>query len=417
METKISGHFVAVIAVLTIVLVGYWTMSKDAEAPESTPDVSAPENTGEAARQFGGEIPAIVPVSAPSTETKLSPGATFTPAPVPPPAPAPRTPAAKTAPEITGATFYINTLNDPVSIASYKGKKVVLLEFWTYSNVNSRRTIPHLNEWYRKYREKGLEIVAVHTPEFDFEKDHTAVKNMSIAYGMSYPVVVDNNGLTSKAYGNTHWPHYYVIDIDGKIVYDHVGEGGYDTAEAVIQRLLGDRSARLDLNITTNIQIAPPADAILVDAARVKTPELYFGASKNARQGNGEQSKIGPQTLTLPATTIPNTFTLGGTWNWGYQYAETKTEKAQFTVMYDAKRVYGVFAAPKSVRVVVTRDGNPLAGSEAGRDVVFEQGKSVLYVSAGRLYEIVGSGADYGPHKLEFMVDMPGLQAFVVRFG
>ncbi len=412
MEGK-NTPYIIVIGLVTVFVVGFWGWGRDAEAPEATP-TDGVVTEGEPITETPVEEvnPSGMPVPTPASRAVRSPS----PSPVTSPAPVPTSVSLRRAPEIVGGTFFINTMNDAVKIANYKGKKVVVLEFWTHSNINSRRTIPYLNEWYRKYHEKGLEIVAVHTPEFDFEKDHTAVKDISISYGMSYPIVIDNNGATAKAYGNKNWPHYYLIDIDGNIVYDHIGEGGYEAAEVMLQKLLLDRATRLNEQTTVNLQITPPADAITVDITKVKTPELYFGAAKNTRQGNGEKSKVGMQTLTLPGTTLPDTFTLGGTWNWAYQYTENKTEKAQVEVPYEAKRVYGVFVAPKPTRVVVTRDGMPL-GDAAGKDVVVEKGQSVIYVSSGRLYDIVNDPAGYGAHELELTVDTPGLQIFVIRFG
>ncbi len=412
MPAKNTPYIIA-IGLVTILVVGFWGWGKSAEAPATSTDTQVTEGQAAGTPAEGVNSPTlalsptpIVPGVRPTTPTPKTPA----------PAPTPTASTGRKAPEIVGGTFFINSMNDPVKMANYKGKKVVLLEFWTYSNINSRRTIPYLNEWYRKYREKGLEIVAVHTPEFDFEKDHTMVKNVSTDYGMAYPIVVDNNGATSKAYGNNNWPHYYLIDIDGNIAYDHVGEGSYETAETIMKKLLRDRAARLGEKTTVDGELAVPAGAIAIDVTKIKTPELYFGASKNTRMGNGAKSTVGMQTLTLPGITLPSTFTLGGTWNWDYQYAETKTDKATFTVHYEAKRVYGVFAAPKPIRVVVTRDGAPL-GAAAGKDVTVEKGESVIYVQAGRLYDVVNDAAGYGEHELEFTVDTPGLKVYVIRFG
>src|SRR3989344_3502091 len=131
---------------------------------------------------------------------------------------------------------YINT--DNITLAELVGKKVILVDFWTYSCINCQRTQPYLNAWYEKYRAAGLEIIGVHTPEFEFEKNYENVKRAVEKAGIKYPVVQDNDYATWQAYGNRYWPRKYLIDIDGYIVYDHIGEGGYEETERKIQELL-----------------------------------------------------------------------------------------------------------------------------------------------------------------------------------
>ena len=119
-------------------------------------------------------------------------------------------------------------INTPAfKLSDIVGKKVVLIDFWTYSCINCQRTIPYLNAWYNKYKDYGLVIVGVHTPEFDFEKDQSNVAAAVQKAGITYPVVMDNDQGTWNAYGNQYWPREYLIDIDGYVVHDHIGEGGY----------------------------------------------------------------------------------------------------------------------------------------------------------------------------------------------
>ena len=141
--------------------------------------------------------------------------------------------------EIVNPSGYINT--DKITVSELIGKKVILIDFWTYSCINCQRTIPYLNSWYEKYGDKGLEIIGVHTPEFLFEQKYENVLAAVNKFGVKYPVVMDNNYSTWTAYGNLYWPHKYLIDIDGFIVYDHIGEGAYDEAEQKIQELLQER--------------------------------------------------------------------------------------------------------------------------------------------------------------------------------
>lgn len=399
-----------VIAFLFII----WAAGKPAEAPLLM-DENGQSVTGAASSTSGGDSLTGTPPSAgASRPPSVVPGSssTQTPSPV-------RGKVATTntkAPEIALAEYYINTGNDKIRLADYKGKKVVVLEFWSYSGINSRRTIPYLNMWYTKYRQFGLEIIAVHVPEFSFEKDHTAVQNHVLAYSMSYPIVVDNTRTTWTAYGNIHWPRYYIIDMDGKIVYDHIGEGGYNAAEAIIQKLLNDRARILKTGKSVEGEITDPKDVIPVSLSEIGTREIYAGAPANGSLENIIHARTGPQTLTLPDSVSLNKASLGGTWNWTGEYAESRTEKAAITLHYSAKNMYAVFSADKPVRVVVTRDGQPL-GAAAGRDIVVEKGESVMYVSSGQLYEVVNDKGGYGVHTLTMTIMTPGLRFYVLRFG
>jgi len=129
-------------------------------------------------------------------------------------------PVLREAPEITGIVDWINT--DPVTKESLKGK-VVLIDFWTYSCINCIRTLPYLTSWYEKYKDSGFILLGVHTPEFEFEKEIDNVQWAVDKWGIEYPVVLDNDYGTWQAYGNRYWPRKYLIDIDGFIVYDHIG--------------------------------------------------------------------------------------------------------------------------------------------------------------------------------------------------
>jgi thiol-disulfide isomerase/thioredoxin len=143
----------------------------------------------------------------------------------------------KKAPDFSKITGYINT--DPVKLGDLNGK-VVLVHFWTYTCINCMHTIPYLNKWYENYADKGLVIIGIHTPEFEFEKNTDNVKQAVKDYQIEYPVLQDNNYATWKAYQNKYWPRDYLIDTQGFIRYDHIGEGGYDETEKAIQSLLAE---------------------------------------------------------------------------------------------------------------------------------------------------------------------------------
>ena len=142
----------------------------------------------------------------------------------------------KTLPELQGISNWINS--EPFTLASLRGN-VVLLQFWTFACSNCQATIPHLVGWYDRYADKGLKIVSVHTPEFPYERELNNIKQAVKKRHIKYPVAVDNGFETWKAYNNEYWPHLFLADRQGKIVYDHIGEGAYAETENKIRQLLG----------------------------------------------------------------------------------------------------------------------------------------------------------------------------------
>ena len=143
--------------------------------------------------------------------------------------------AAPQAPEFTGIEKWLNS--EPLTMESLRGK-VVLVDFWTYTCINCIRTLPYVTSWHQKYKDQGLVVVGVHTPEFPFERSTPNVEKALQRFGITYPVAQDNRYTTWEAYRNRYWPAAYLIDKQGRIVYSHFGEGRYQETEAEIQRLL-----------------------------------------------------------------------------------------------------------------------------------------------------------------------------------
>ena len=139
------------------------------------------------------------------------------------------------APEFAKIEKWLNT--EPLTISSLRGK-VVLVDFWTYTCINCIRTLPYVKSWHEKYKDKGLVVVGVHTPEFPFERSTPNVVDALKKFGIEYPVAQDNRYATWGAYRNRYWPAAYLIDKQGRIVYTHFGEGNYKETEATIQKLL-----------------------------------------------------------------------------------------------------------------------------------------------------------------------------------
>lgn len=314
----------------------------------------------------------------------------------------------KPAKELVNPSGFINT--EHVAIKDLVGKKVVLLDFWTYSCINCQRTLPYLNSWYETYRNQGLEIVGVHTPEFAFEQERKNVQAAVKKYGIMYPVVLDNDYATWRAYGNRYWPRKYLIDIDGYVVYDHIGEGAYEETERKIQELLRERNARLGAESDISSDIARPETSVGAEGAH--SPEIYFGALRNEQLGNGRKRVSGRQEFTLPSTVKPDTLYLGGSWNIADEFAENADSGATVTYRYTGKDVYLVASSSGRARLTIRRDGQPL-GAAAGADV---DANGRVAVEEDRLYTLVHDAAD-GEHTLEITVEDPGVRAYTLTFG
>jgi thiol-disulfide isomerase/thioredoxin len=310
--------------------------------------------------------------------------------------------------EIAQPSGFVNV--DNITISSLIGKKVILVDFWTYSCINCERTIPYLNMWYEKYHDQGFEIIGVHTPEFQFEHNIDNVREAVQKFGIRYPVVLDNDYATWGSYGNQYWPEDYLVDIDGFIVDRHIGEGDYDATEKKIQDLLKERAVALGVQADISNTTAVPTNAVNVDFSRVQSPETYFGSARNQYLGNGKPSVTGPQTLVLPVSFLQNTLYLGGTWNFADQYAET-AGPASVVFRYNAKNVYFVASAANTTNVTVMVDGKP-AGEITGPDAP----GGVAMVRDEQLYQIV-AGKDYSEHTLELEIPGPGLRAYTFTFG
>jgi len=304
------------------------------------------------------------------------------------------------APDLSTIDGYINTDGKPITIGEFKGKKVVLLDIWTYSCINCRRTIPYLNDWYAKYKDQGLVIIGLHTPEFSFEKVFKNVEKAVADFGIKYPVVLDNDFSTWNAYQNQYWPRDYLIDIDGYIVHDHAGEGSYDETEHAIQEALNERNDRLGVKTSPDNGLVNPTDKIAVDPNKVGSPETYFGSNRNDYLANGDRSVTSTQNLAIPPDIKLNNLYLGGSWSFTPEYGENNGDSS-VVFKYNAKNVYLV------------------ASSEAGVNVeVYVDGKlnNTILVKDEMMYKLV-EGVDYGEHILMLKIKDSGLDAFTFTFG
>jgi thiol-disulfide isomerase/thioredoxin len=318
------------------------------------------------------------------------------------------------APELVGIAGYINTDSD-ISIQNLKGK-VVLVDFWTYTCINCIRTLPYLKSWHDKYEDDGLVIVGVHTPEFEFEKDYNNVQDAVNKYDLKYPVVQDNNYVTWNAYRNRWWPHKYLVDIDGFVRYDHIGEGSYEETERIIQELLKEKMER-EGNQKQLANVDGEVEGVDVDFGKVGTPEIYFGYGFTRGNFGNEEGLPANQIIEyeVPVLVKPNKAYLGGTWKVNGDDSELVSEEGLIILGYDAKVVNIVAGSDSEAEIEVLVDTLPLDEEKIGVDVEIVDGKSIVKIKEGRLYNLVDY--QYGKGLLELRVKGKGLKINTFTFG
>ncbi len=299
--------------------------------------------------------------------------------------------------EITNPDGFVNTNGLPITIGQYVGKKVILLDVLTYSCINCQRTFPYLNDWYTKYEDKGLIIIGIHTPEFAFEHLQKNVEAAAKQFGLKFPIVLDNNYGTWNAYGNNYWPRKYLIDIDGYVVYDHIGEGEYDTTEAKIVELLNERAAKLG-EAKVVLENEMPETAAGTPG---QSPETYLGSARSEYQYTGKNP--------LPK----NRYALSGSWIEQPEYIELTSSTGSITYHFNASKVHLVASSKIPVSAQIFLDGKPISSSEAGAGV---HDGSVTFNEA-RLYTLVDLKDGFGEHTLEIRLQNSGVQAYAFTFS
>lgn len=318
------------------------------------------------------------------------------------------------APEFKGITSYINT--NQTKLSDLNGK-VVLVDFWTYSCINCIRTLPYLVDWNQKYSDKGLVIVGIHSPEFEFEKNINNVKQAVARFGIKYPVLLDNDHETWNAFQNSYWPRKYLVDSDGYIRYDHIGEGGYAETENAIRSLLAERSNQQGLEISNLNQtklIVPSAP--YVDLNQIKSPELYFGY-QYARAQLGNIQGFNPEktvNYTIPGSNLEsNVIYLQGLWKNNPDSMELVGSNGKIMLAYSAKSINIVAGGKGEAIVKEDGKGNQTNNTFKGNDVDAE---GRLAVDGQRLYNIADH-ANYGNHQIEIAAKGPGFKVYTFTFG
>ena len=314
---------------------------------------------------------------------------------------------------LSGATAWINS--PPLTADQLKGK-VVVIDFWTYSCINCLRALPYTRAWAEKYKNSGLVVIGVHTPEFPFEKDLSNVQKAVRDLGITYPVALDNNYAIWTAFSNEYWPAHYFIDVNGKVRYHHFGEGEYDQSEQWIQELLKERPNEQSLpggivNVSAQGAEAAP------DTSEVQSPETYVGyerAENFASPGGFKQNKA--SLYTIPASLELNQWGLAGNWIDHDQTAVLASPQGKIAFRFHARDLHlvlGPTADGKPVRFRVTIDGHA-PGENHGVDTD-EQGNGV--VTEHRLYQLVRQKGTIMDRVFEIEFLDPGAQAFAFTFG
>ena len=313
------------------------------------------------------------------------------------------------APDVTNGSGYINTSQE--KLANITEGNVVLYDIWTYSCINCIRTLPYITAWDEKYRDEGLVIIGIHTPEFEFEKDK---ENVSIAvekFGIDYPVVLDNEKEIWNALQNNYWPRKYLVDHDGYIRYDHIGEGSYKETEEVIQELLRERSESLGIK-PNNLELLELDE---FKHSTFRTPELYFGYHfTSGRNQIGNNQGFNPNMIVeyeIPLETKQHYFYLDGMWENKQDSMKLVTSDGSILLNYNAKQVNIV--ASNNSELEIFLDGNLVPNHMTGFDLTTQ---SKMFVSEPRLYNIINSD-NTELHELKINVKGSNFEIFTFTFG
>jgi len=315
-------------------------------------------------------------------------------------------------PPFDGATQWLNS--PPLTPTALRGK-VVLVQFWTYTCINWLRTEPYVRAWAERYRDGGLVVVGVHSPEFEFEKDIANVRPAATRLRVEYPIAVDSGMAIWRAFDNAYWPALYLADASGRIRYDHFGEGKYDQTETMIQRLLaeaggratGDERARVDAR-----GIEAPADW-----DDLQTAETYVGFSRMenfASPGGGAYAER--RSYSIPAQLASGQWALAGDWTMHGQATSLNAGAGRIAYRFHARDLHlvmGPAARGESVRFRVRLDGMP-PGAAHGLDVD-EQGNGTLVEQ--RLYQLIRQPQPIADRLFEIEFPDAGAEAFSFTFG
>jgi cytochrome c biogenesis protein CcdA/thiol-disulfide isomerase/thioredoxin len=315
-------------------------------------------------------------------------------------------------PDLNGAVAWLNS--PPLRNKSLKGK-VVLVDFWTYSCINCLRALPYVEGWSAKYKDAGLVVIGVHTPEFAFEKERANVEKAVRDLKVNYPVAIDSDYKLWQAFNNEYWPAHYFIDGKGRIRYHHFGEGEYAESERVIQELLKENGAQL--SSSAPISVAGAGVEAAPDGANVRSPETYIGYHRAEHFASTEPIAHDSRRAYTPQPRISlNQWALGGSWNVSAESAVLQASPGKIVFRFHARDLHLVLGTTKEgkpVRFTVKLDGTP-PGEDHGADA---DSGGVGAAQGHRLYQLIRQKGPVEDRTFEIEFLDPGVQAFAFTFG
>lgn len=314
-------------------------------------------------------------------------------------------------PELGGAVAWLNSV--PLNRESLRGK-VVLVNFWTYSCINSLRELPYIRSWAAKYKDAGLIVIGVHTPEFGFEKERANVENAVRELNVTFPVPIDSDRRIWQAFGNDYWPANYFIDGQGRIRYHHFGEGEYDKSEHVIQQLLRENGAT-GLSASTVRLSADGAEA--PPSVDVRSPETYVGYASAKHFASPERlAQDSTKSYSLPVKPSLNQWGFGGVWKVGAESAVLQEGPGKIAFRFHCRDLHMVLAPPKggkSVRFKVRLDG----ASPGGDHGVDSNADGAGEIRQPRMYQLIRQKRPIRTRTFEIEFLDSGVQVFSFTFG
>jgi cytochrome c biogenesis protein CcdA/thiol-disulfide isomerase/thioredoxin len=315
-------------------------------------------------------------------------------------------------PELSGAVGWLNS--PPLTTKSLRGK-VVVIDFWTYSCINCLRALPYVEGWSAKYKDAGLVVIGVHTPEFAFEKERSNVEKAVRDLKITYPVAIDSDYKIWEAFNNQYWPAHYFIDGKGRIRAHHFGEGNYPESERVIQELLKENGAPSlaegVLNVTGTGAEAPS------DSKNVGSPETYVGYKRVGNFASAEPiAKDSRKTYSPQPRLSLNQWALGGSWKVGDESAVLESVPGKIVFRFHARDLHLVLGPTKNgkpIRFTVKLDGTA-PGDDHGADT---DATGSGTVQGNRLYQLIRQKGAVEDRTFEIDFLDPGVQAFAFTFG
>jgi thiol-disulfide isomerase/thioredoxin len=308
-------------------------------------------------------------------------------------------------PALDGATGWLNS--EPLGPAELRGK-VVLVNFWTLTCINWLRQEPYVRAWSQAYRDDGLLVIGVHTPEFSFEHDLEGVRQATRERAIDYPVVLDNDYEIWRAFDNHYWPALYFVDREGVIRDQHFGEGRYEQSERVIQRLL-----EIERELVSVEGLGVEADAAW---DQLQTHETYLGYGRSERFASPNGAAFDERrAYELPERLGFNSWALAGEWTIGREQIVLDEAGGSIAFRFHARDAHLVLSpgAREPIPFRVLLDGEA-PGLSHGVDVD-EDGNGVL--EDGRMYQLVRQHDTVGERTLEISFLEPGAEAYSFTFG